>query len=264
MRVRKAGLVAHRYTRRVWSYPLDGVAKVGRVLDDAQLATVRDEQASLAPHGVQGGYARIVHDGWRRSPRLTTLIGEVGAHACRATGAAELVLFHEHLLTKFPGGEDMGWHQDYSYVPLDRPDGVTLWIALDDVTEVNGCLYYLFGTHTRGERRPGWGLHGDDDVRAGLPAIDAGDEPGVPGIAPAGHALAHDPLLWHRSPANHGSEIRRTWVLSFVSPDARWCPRHAPHPRTAITAPPEGAPLEDDLPRVSLPAAAPCAPRASS
>src|SRR5262249_52118276 len=161
----------------------------------------------------------IVHDGWRRSTVFAELARGLGAHACAAIGVPALVLFHDHLLVKYPGGEDMTWHQDYSYLPLDRPDGVTFWVALDAVDTANGTIYYLLGSHRLGERRAAWGMMGDDDPRAALPPIEvAPDQPGVPGIAAAGTAIAHHTLLWHRSPANRTAAPRRTWALSFVVP----------------------------------------------
>jgi hypothetical protein len=232
------------------AFAADGAAALGRVLDDAQLAAVRAACDALAPGGITGGYACIIQDAWRKAPALGELVPHVGAIACAALGLPALVLFHDHVLIKPPRGEDMAWHQDFSYLPLDRPDGMTLWIAIDDVTEENGCLYYLFGTHTGGERRAAWGLYGDDDPRAGLPPLDVA--PGTSGIAAptaAGCAIAHHTYLWHRSPA--AARGRRAWALSFTTPDARWSPRHALHMRSAISPRVEGQELEPDLPRVS-------------
>lgn len=230
-----------------------GAAALGRFLDAAQLDSVREAVAVIAPeHGVSGGYACIVHDAWRRSPVLGELVPQLGERLCAALGIDALVLFHDHILIKPPGGDDMQWHQDFSYLPIDRGGGVTLWIALDDITEHNGCLYYLFGSHTGGELRAAWGLSGADDPRAELPPIAvADDEPGVAAPTAAGCAVAHHTFLLHRSPANHSDKPRRSWALSFVNADARWSPRHSPHPRSAVEPRTEGQALEPELPRVT-------------
>ncbi|MCB9564271.1 MAG: phytanoyl-CoA dioxygenase family protein [Kofleriaceae bacterium] len=236
----------------VTAFARDGVTPLGRVLDDAQLEVARAAFADAQVHGVTGGYARIVHDAWRRAPALAALIPQLGAAACAAIGEPALVLFHDHLLDKPPGGDDMAWHQDFSYLPLDRAGGVTLWVALDDIDVANGCLYYVLGSHVHGERRAAWGLGDPDDPRAALPPIDVpAGEPGVPIAATAGTALAHHTLLWHRSPRNDSARPRRSWALSFVVPDARWSPRHAPHPRSAVAPRHDGQDLEPDLPRVT-------------
>jgi len=235
----------------MWSFQADGLTELGQVLDDDQLATARAAFDEAQTHGITGPYARIVHDAWRKAPALAAMVPRLGELACRAIGVDALVLFHDHLLWKPPHGEDMSWHQDFSYLPIDRPDGLTLWIALDDIDEDNGCLYYVLGSHALGERRAAWGMTGDDDPRAALPALDA-DGPGVPAPTRAGHAIAHHTYLWHRSPRNASGRPRRTWALSFVSPDARWSPRHSPHPRSAVSPRAEGDALEADLPRVQV------------
>lgn len=234
------------------AYDATGVASLGRVLDDGELTTVRAAFDALVPaRGVTGPYASIVHDAWRVSPELAALVPRLGSVACAAIERSELVLFHDHLLHKPPGGEDMAWHQDFSYLPIDRGGGVTLWVALDDIDEENGCLYYLMGSHRLGERRAAWGMMGDGDPRAALPPIDIDpDEPGQPVSTAAGCALAHHTFVYHRSPANTSDRPRRSWALSFVVPDARWSPSHSPHPRSAVSPRAEGQALEDDLVRV--------------
>ncbi len=232
-------------------FAADGAAALGPVLDRGQLAAARAAFDDLLGQCVTGPYAGIVHDPWRQSPVLAALVPAVAEVACAALGIPALVLFHDHLLVKHGGGDDLDWHQDFSYLPLDRPDGLTLWIALDDVTLDNGCLYYLLGTHHLGERRASWGLAGDDDPRAALPPIEVGpDQPGVAAPTAAGGAIAHHTYLWHRSPRNLTATPRRTWALSLVVPEARWSPRHAPHPRSAVAPRVEGQPLEADLLRI--------------
>lgn len=234
-----------------------GAAALGPVLDADQLAGVRAAFDELLVEAITGPYASIVHDAWRKAPALAALVPHLGAIACARLGLPALVLFHDHLLHKPPAGEGMDWHQDFSYLPLDRPDGMTLWIALDDITDGNGCLYYLPGSHRLGERRAAWGLTGDDDPRASLPPLEvAPDQPGLAAPTAAGCAIAHHTYLWHRSPPNHSDRVRRSWALSFTVPAARWSPRHSPHPRSAIEPRAEGEPLEDDLPRVTYAASA--------
>ena len=145
-----------------------GAAALGRVLDDEQLAVARAAFEDVLEMGVEGPYARIVHDPWRKSAALAGLAPHLGQLTGAALGIPELVLLHDHLLFKPSGGVDMDWHQNFSFLPLDRPDGLTLWVALDDITPENGCLYYLFGSHLLGERRANWGMTGEDDPRYGL------------------------------------------------------------------------------------------------
>jgi len=236
---------------RIKDFATRGAAELGRVLDEEQLAAVRAAHDAILEEGVEGPYARIVHDPWRKSAVLRELAEQLGRLTCEALAIPELVLFHDHLLFKPSDGVDMDWHQDFSYLPLDRPDGLTLWVALDDITTENGCLYYLYGSHVLGERRARWGMTGDDDPRASLPPMDVSpDETGVAAVTKAGCAIAHHGNLWHRSPANRSGRPRRSWALSFVSPEARWSPAHSPHPRSAVEPRFEGQAMEPELLRV--------------
>jgi len=57
--------------------------------------------------------------------------------------------WHDQLFCK-PAhhGGVVAWHQDYSYWTRTHPMAhLTCWMALDDSTRDNGCLYYVPGSH---------------------------------------------------------------------------------------------------------------------
>jgi ectoine hydroxylase-related dioxygenase (phytanoyl-CoA dioxygenase family) len=78
--------------------------------------------------------------------------------------------------------------------------------------------------------------------RADLPLIEAAraDAAAVAVPLPAGEALVHHPLVWHRSPGNATGGDRRGWSISWVAPDVRWDLEHAPHPYAWSLAPRSG------------------------
>lgn len=56
---------------------------------------------------------------------------------------------HNCVMTKQPGYSSATlWHQDNRYWSFDRPDLVSVWLALGDETRANGCLRVLPGSHT--------------------------------------------------------------------------------------------------------------------
>lgn len=104
-------------------------------------------------------------------------------------------------------------HQDGFYFMLEPNAAVTLWLALDDMDEDNGCIRYLPGSH-RGAMRPhqrsnvigfsqGIADYGDAD-RAREEAIRARP----------GDLLAHHSMTVHRADANPSD--RRRAALGFV------------------------------------------------
>ncbi len=79
----------------------------------------------------------------------------------RTLGLAQQVLGDEELyfhhtkvnLKSAIDGSVWPWHQDFGTWRLDgirRPDLTTLMVTLDPSTEVNGCLYFLPGSHRDG------------------------------------------------------------------------------------------------------------------
>lgn len=55
---------------------------------------------------------------------------------------------HNCIMTKQPRfSSETHWHQDIRYWSYERPELVSMWLALGRETEENGCLYVIPGTH---------------------------------------------------------------------------------------------------------------------
>ena len=67
------------------------------------------------------------------------------------------------LFIKSEGKPGQAWHQDEFFIPTRDRSLTAVWIALDDATVENGCLWVLPGSH-----RP---RHYLPDPRAGRPAL---------------------------------------------------------------------------------------------
>ena len=59
----------------------------------------------------------------------------------------DIKLFGSQCFMKPPGGIDKPYHQDSAYFPIEPLSLVTCWIALDDVTQQNGCMWVIPGSH---------------------------------------------------------------------------------------------------------------------
>ena len=63
----------------------------------------------------------------------------------------EVIGWGSHFFCKLPGdGKSVDWHQDCSYWPLTPTKAVTVWLAIDDADESNGCMEVYTGSHTHG------------------------------------------------------------------------------------------------------------------
>jgi ectoine hydroxylase len=133
----------------------------------------------------------------------------------------ELYLHHTKVNIKAAiEGSVWPWHQDYGSRMRDgiqKPDLLTMMISLDAAAEVNGCLYFLPGSHKRGRLDPYldtstaykvWSV-GPADMKA---LIAEHGEP-VPIIGKPGSLVVFDCNLLHASGHNLSAQDR--WQAYF-------------------------------------------------
>ncbi len=123
------------------------------------------------------------------------------------------------LFIKAEGKPGQAWHQDEYFIPSRDRSLTASWIALDDATIENGCLWVLPGSHRAGVIYPD---HEHDDQRFDC-AIEAydfpyRDEDAVPVELKAGSAIIFNGYLLHRSLPNSGKHgFRRALTNHYMS-----------------------------------------------
>ena len=127
-------------------------------------------------------------------------------------------LFNEQFVVKGSGtGASFAWHQDGAYVGFDHRPYLTVWIALDDTTEENGCVYLLPRDL---EDRPTLDPHRWLDDTNELNGYE-GSDPGLPMTCPAGTIVAFSSLTLHRSGPNTTAAPRRAYVCQYSAEPLR-------------------------------------------
>ena len=71
----------------------------------------------------------------------------LGKMASELAGVDGIRIWHDQALIKQPWANPTGWHLDNPYWSYSSRDAITIWVALDDATLQNGCLYFLPGAH---------------------------------------------------------------------------------------------------------------------
>ncbi len=111
-------------------------------------------------------------------------------------------------------------HQDGFYFMLEPNEAVTLWIALDEIDEENGCLRYVRGSHRRGMRP-----HRTSNVLGfsqGIPGFsDEDTEREVAMRASPGDVFAHHSMIIHRADANRSDRRRAALGLVYFAARAK-------------------------------------------
>ena len=119
------------------------------------------------------------------------------------------------------GGGPKPAHQDNFYFgPNDLEGLVTAWVALDDATVDNGCLYFGEGTN-RGpvhahEAPPG------EPFNLQLGAEVLARQPMTPAPVPLGGVSFHHGNTFHMSGPNHSAHWRRAVALHYVNAGTRF------------------------------------------
>ncbi|MEZ4729546.1 MAG: phytanoyl-CoA dioxygenase family protein [Caldilineaceae bacterium] len=135
------------------------------------------------------------------------------------------------LFIKASGKPGQAWHQDEGFIPTrDRSLGAA-WIALDDATVENGCLWVLPGSHKRGLL---WPHREHEDARFDCVVesfyFTNRDEDSVTVEVKAGSIVFFNGYLLHRSLPNiAGGGFRRSLVNHYCSAETL-LPWLAPQP----------------------------------
>lgn len=105
-------------------------------------------------------------------------------------------------------------HQDNAYFCQAPPDVLTIWIALGAVTEANGPVFYLMGSHRGGTRahRPS-GVAGNSMGLVNMPAHEDADV--FRGTLEPGDALIHHCETIHWSARNQTDRPRCGLLMVF-------------------------------------------------
>ncbi len=106
-------------------------------------------------------------------------------------------------------------HQDGYYFMLDPCEATTMWLALDEVDEENGCVRYVHGSHHLGMRP-----HGRTQTLGFSQGVtdygtDADNANEVALAAQPGDLVAHHAMTIHRADENR-SAVRTRRALGFI------------------------------------------------
>lgn len=205
-------------------YFLDSAERVHCFLEEEAL----DEKGELIYPGTRAinkiGHA--LHDRepefreFCRLPVIAEVLGDVGLR--------DPLLWQTMYIFKQPAiGGEVRWHQDATYLASEPSSVVGLWVAIEDASEENGCLWMQPGEH-RSPLREIYRV--DHERRKGeLTRLDErpwAREKAVPVPAPAGTlVLFHDHMPHYSSP-NRSAHSRHAFTMHVAEADSRWSPQN--------------------------------------
>jgi ectoine hydroxylase-related dioxygenase (phytanoyl-CoA dioxygenase family) len=138
-----------------------------------------------------------------------------GAHLAHWDGSVKCM--QSMLFVKPPGFQGQAWHQDEIYIPTRDRSLIGAWIAMDDATIENGCLWVVPGSHRSGYLYPQRD-HGNFDEFDRAPESWGFDESKeVPVEVKAGAVVYFNGYLLHRSRKNRSNIYRRVLVNHYMN-----------------------------------------------
>lgn len=211
-------------------YQTQGFLVVENFLDDDELSRWRHDvdeaveqrmtaSGPLTNAGSEEYYARVFTQCLRLADTHAGVHelmfdARLGEMAGRLAGVDGIRIWHDQALIKPPYGNPTAWHLDNPYWSFSSPNSISIWVALDDATLSNGCLYYLPGTQKLAHYQTVNIGSNIADLFKVYPDWLAIDPVACP--CPAGSAVFHNGLTAHGAGANMTNRPRRAMTCAFM------------------------------------------------
>tara|TARA_Y100000389_G_C17312704_1_gene438832 strand:- start:80 stop:787 length:708 start_codon:yes stop_codon:yes gene_type:complete len=114
-------------------------------------------------------------------------------------------------------GFETPWHQDGQYWPINPLATCTVWLAIDDATEENGCLRFIKGSHK--EKKLKEHIRNDKKnltLHQQLQKTELDESKLVNLTLKRGQISLHDVYMIHGSKENKSPNSRRAMTMRFM------------------------------------------------
>jgi ectoine hydroxylase-related dioxygenase (phytanoyl-CoA dioxygenase family) len=138
----------------------------------------------------------------------------IGKLAARLAGVNGIRIWHDQALFKRPWANPTSWHLDTPFWSFSDRSALSIWVALDDATMENGCLYFLSGSHLETTfENSGIGRNMDGIFEIYPQLIKAQS---IPVPMKAGSCSFHNGMTIHGANANMTNRFRRAMTCAFM------------------------------------------------
>ena len=138
----------------------------------------------------------------------------IGKMAAMLSGADGIRIWHDQALFKRPWANPTAWHLDTPFWSFFDRNAISIWVALDDATLQNGCLYFIPGSH-KGTNFDKITIGRNMDGIFEIYPQFAKTAP-VPAPMKAGSCSFHNGLTIHGAGANMTSAWRRAMTCAYM------------------------------------------------
>lgn len=146
-----------------------------------------------------------------RQIMLDERLGKMAAQLADVNG---IRIWHDQALIKKPWANPTSWHLDTPYWSFSDRRALSIWVALDDATYENGCLFFIPGSyHTTTFENPGIGKN-MGAIFTTYPEFKKSKS--SPALMKAGSCSFHNGLTIHGAHANMTPGFRRAMTCAYM------------------------------------------------
>ena len=153
---------------------------------------------------------------WQTNQKIKALMLDerIGRMAATLAGVSGIRIWHDQALFKMPWANPTSWHLDTPFWSFTDRKALSIWVALDDATLENGCLFFIPGSHLEtGFQNPGIGKN-MDAIFSVYPAQRLHSAVAAP--MKAGSCSFHNGLTIHGANANMTPIPRRAMTCAYM------------------------------------------------
>ena len=153
---------------------------------------------------------------WQTDENVKKLIldPKIGKMATLLSESEGIRAWHDQSLIKQPWGNATAWHIDTPFWSFTHREALSIWIALEDVTIENGCLWFMPGSHRDTEfGEPGISVS-MGDIFNKYPKYH--DKTPIPSVIKAGSCSFHNGMCLHAAGGNMTPGTRRAMTCAFM------------------------------------------------
>ncbi|MBE9586421.1 phytanoyl-CoA dioxygenase family protein [Mucilaginibacter sp. JRF] len=153
---------------------------------------------------------------WQTNEKVKELMfdARIGEMAAKLAGVDGIRIWHDQALFKKPWANPTSWHLDTPFWSFTDKRALSIWVALDDATLENGCLFFIPGSHLgTGFENPGIGKN-MDAIFTFYPQFQTSRTVAAP--MKAGSCSFHNGLTIHGAHANMTAGLRRAMTCAYM------------------------------------------------
>ena len=153
---------------------------------------------------------------WQDNDKIREIMLDerLGKMAALLAGVDGIRIWHDQALIKKPWANPTSWHLDTPYWSFGDRRALSIWVALDDATYENGCLFFIPGSYQRTTfENPGIGKNMGAIFTTYL---EFNTSRSVAAPMKAGSCSFHNGLTIHGAHANMTSGYRRAMTCAYM------------------------------------------------